>query len=143
MSPFREHYGALEPETLALLEISFNETWTELQRNGGSFDPVSMRSFADRRSAYRVRAEGETDPRRLKALSLAAVKQRIPRKSLQPLSPLVPLIASRSLSISSMTSLSSPGWPQRLQSMQRPAPHHSDRFSSAGDCSRGRPYRSF
>ena len=68
MSPFREHYGALDPETLALLEISFNETWTELQRNGGSFDPVSMRSFADRRSAYRVRAEGETDPRRLQGV---------------------------------------------------------------------------
>jgi hypothetical protein len=37
MSPFREHYGAFDPETLVLLEISFNETWTELQRNGGSF----------------------------------------------------------------------------------------------------------
>ena len=76
MSPFREHYGALEPETLALLEISFNETWTELQRNGGSFDPVSMRSFvAD--LLIEFAQQGETDPRRLKALSLAAAKQRI------------------------------------------------------------------
>ena len=76
MSPFREHYGAFERETLALLEISFNETWTELQRNGGSFDPASMRSFvAD--LLIEFAQQGETDPRRFKALTLAAVKQRI------------------------------------------------------------------
>jgi hypothetical protein len=68
MSPFREHYGAFDPETLALLEISFNETWTELQRNGGSFDPVSMRSFvAD--LLIEFAQQGETDPRRFKALT--------------------------------------------------------------------------
>jgi hypothetical protein len=55
--------NAFDPETLALLEISFNETWTELQRNGGSFDPASMRSFvAD--LLIEFAQQGETDPRR-------------------------------------------------------------------------------
>jgi hypothetical protein len=38
MSPFRQHYDSFDPEILAVLEISFNETWTELQRKGNGFD---------------------------------------------------------------------------------------------------------
>jgi len=38
MSPFRQHYDSFDPEFLAVLEISFNETWTELQRKGNGFD---------------------------------------------------------------------------------------------------------
>ena len=67
MSSLREHYGAFDPETLALLEISFNETWTELQRNGGSFDPVSMRSFvAD--LLIEFAQQGETDPAKIQSV---------------------------------------------------------------------------
>jgi hypothetical protein len=76
MSPFRGHYGAFDPETLALLEISFNETWTELQRDAGTFDPASMKGFVADLLIEFV-GQGETNPRRLKALTLAAVNQRV------------------------------------------------------------------
>jgi hypothetical protein len=44
MSHFRQHYDSFDPETLAVLEISFNDTWTELQRNDNGFDQASMRT---------------------------------------------------------------------------------------------------
>jgi hypothetical protein len=72
MSPFREHYDSFEPETLALLEISFNETWTELQHNGNSFDQASLRT-AVANLILKFASQGEFDPQKIKALVLAAL----------------------------------------------------------------------
>jgi hypothetical protein len=72
MSPFRQHYESFDPEILAALEISFNETWTEVQRNGNGFDQASMRTaVAD--LIMKFASNGESDPQTIKALVLAAL----------------------------------------------------------------------
>jgi hypothetical protein len=72
MSPFRQHYESFDPEILAVLEISFNETWTEVQRNGNGFDQASMRTaVAD--LIMKFASNGESDPQTIKALVLAAL----------------------------------------------------------------------
>ena len=72
MSPFRQHYESFDPEILAVLEISFNETWTEVQRNGNGFDQASMRTaVAD--LIMKFASNGESDPQKIKALVLAAL----------------------------------------------------------------------
>jgi hypothetical protein len=72
MSPFRQHYDSFDPEILAVLEISFNETWTELQRNSNGFDQESMRTaVAD--LIIKFASQGESDPQKIKALVLAAL----------------------------------------------------------------------
>jgi hypothetical protein len=72
MSPFRQHYDSFDPEILAVLEISFNETWTELQRNSNGFDQASMRTaVAD--LIIKFASQGESDPQKIKALVLAAL----------------------------------------------------------------------
>jgi hypothetical protein len=43
MSAFRQHYHTVDPETLALLEITLNETWKAV-RSKGTFDAVSTRA---------------------------------------------------------------------------------------------------
>ena len=79
MSPFRQHYNSVDPETLALvdletlalLEITLNETWKAV-RSSGTFDEVPTRTaIAD--LTMQFAAEGERDPQRLKALVLAAL----------------------------------------------------------------------
>jgi hypothetical protein len=75
MSPFRQHYDSFDPEILAVLEISFNETWTELQRNSNGFDQASMRTaVAD--LIIKFASQGESDPQKIKALVLAALASR-------------------------------------------------------------------
>jgi hypothetical protein len=75
MSPFRQHYDSFNPETLAVLEISFNETWTELQRNDNGFDQASMRTaVAD--LVMRFASQGESDPQKIKELVLAELQSR-------------------------------------------------------------------
>jgi hypothetical protein len=72
MSPFRQHYESFDPEILAVLETSFNETWTELQGNGKGFDQASMRTaVAD--LIMKFASHGESDPQKIKALVLAAL----------------------------------------------------------------------
>ena len=71
MSPFRQHYPGADPETLALLETTLNETWKALRSNA-TFDEVPTRTaIAD--LTMQFAAEGERDPQRLKALVLAAL----------------------------------------------------------------------
>jgi hypothetical protein len=71
--PFSNYRDNFEPETLAVLEVAFNEAWEEaLQASGGEFDQEATRSaLADLIMSFA--AEGETDPKRLKAKALAAV----------------------------------------------------------------------
>jgi hypothetical protein len=72
MSPFRQHYESFDPEILAVLEISFNETWIEVQRNDNGFDQASMRTaVAD--LIMKFASNGESDPQKIKALVLAAL----------------------------------------------------------------------
>lgn len=71
MSPFRQHYHSLDPETLALLEIAFNETW-KAARSNGKFDAIKTRAaIAD--LTMQFAEAGQRDPQRLKALVLAAL----------------------------------------------------------------------
>jgi len=75
MSPFRQHYESFDPETLAVLEISFNETWIELQRNGNGFDQASLKTaVAD--LIMKFASRGESDPQKIKELVLAALQSR-------------------------------------------------------------------
>jgi len=75
MSPFRQHYESFDPETLAVLEISFNETWIELQRNGNGFDQASLKTaVAD--LIMKFASRGESDPQKIKKLALAALQSR-------------------------------------------------------------------
>jgi hypothetical protein len=55
MSLFRQHYESFDPETLAVLEISFNETWIELQRNGNGFDQASLKTAVADLPHYEIR----------------------------------------------------------------------------------------
>ena len=72
MSHFRQHYDSFDPEILAVLEISFNETWIEVQRNDNGFDQASMRTaVAD--LIMKFASNGESDPQKIKALVLAAL----------------------------------------------------------------------
>jgi hypothetical protein len=71
MSPFRQHYNSVDPETLALLESTLNETWKAVRSNG-TFDAVSTRTaIAD--LTMQFAQQGQRDPQRLKALVLAAL----------------------------------------------------------------------
>jgi hypothetical protein len=71
MSPLRQHYHSVDPETLALLEITLNETWKAVRSNG-TFDAISTRrAIAD--LTIQFAEEGQRDPQRLKALVLAAL----------------------------------------------------------------------
>src|SRR5262245_42594627 len=71
MSPFRQPYHSVDPETLALLEMTLNETWKAV-RSKGAFDAVSTQAaIAD--LTMQFAQEGQRDPQRLKALVLAAL----------------------------------------------------------------------
>jgi hypothetical protein len=68
--PFTNYRDNFDPETLAILEIAFNEAWEVLQASGGRFDQEATRNaLAELIMSYAT--EGETDPKRLKALALA------------------------------------------------------------------------
>jgi hypothetical protein len=70
----RQHYDT-NPETLAVLEISFNDTWTELQRNDNGFDQALMRTaVAD--LVMKFASQGESDPQKIKELVLAELQSR-------------------------------------------------------------------
>jgi hypothetical protein len=71
MSPIRQYYNDVDPETLALLESTLNETWKAVRTNG-TFDEIPTRTaIAD--LTMQFAGEGERDPQRLKALVLAAL----------------------------------------------------------------------
>ena len=68
--PFSNYRDNFDPETLAILEIAFNEAWEVLLASGGNFDQKATRD-ALAELIISFAAEGETDPKRLKALALA------------------------------------------------------------------------
>ena len=71
MSPLRKHGHSVDPETLALLEITLNETWKAFRSNR-TFDANSTRAaIAD--LTMQFAQEGQRDPQKLKALVLAAL----------------------------------------------------------------------
>ena len=75
MSPFRQPYHRVDPETVALLEMTLNETWKAV-RSKGTFDAVSTRTaIAD--LSMQFAQQGQRDPQRLKALVLAALPSRL------------------------------------------------------------------
>ena len=72
MAPFRQHSDSFNPETLAVLGNVLDETWTALQTNGNTFDETETRTaIAD--LIVKFAAQGERDPKRIKALVLAAL----------------------------------------------------------------------
>jgi hypothetical protein len=72
MSPFRQHYDSANPETLALLETVLNETWAAFKSNRNKFDEIETRTaMAD--LIVNFAAQGQRDPKKLKALVLAAL----------------------------------------------------------------------
>jgi hypothetical protein len=72
MSHFRQHYDSANPETLALLETVLNETWAALKSNRNKFDEIETRTaMAD--LIVNFAAQGQRDPKKLKALVLAAL----------------------------------------------------------------------
>jgi hypothetical protein len=74
--PFSNYRDNFDAETLAILEIAFNEAWEVLLASGGDFDQKATRN-ALAELIMSFAAEGETDPKRLKALALAALPQTI------------------------------------------------------------------
>jgi hypothetical protein len=74
--PFSNYRDNFEPETLAILEIAFNEAWEVLIASGGSFDQEATRN-ALAELIISFAAEGETNPKRLKELALAALPRAL------------------------------------------------------------------
>jgi len=71
MSAFQQHYNSVDPETLALLETTLNETWKAVRSNG-TLDAVSTRTaIAD--ITMQFAEEGQRDHQKLKRLVLAAL----------------------------------------------------------------------
>ena len=68
--PFSNYRDNFDPETLAILEIAFNEAWEVLLASGGNFDQKATRD-ALAELIISFAAEGETNPKRLQELALA------------------------------------------------------------------------
>jgi hypothetical protein len=68
--PFSNYRDNFDAETLAILEIAFNEAWEVLLASGCAFDQKATRD-ALAELIMSLAAEGETDPKRLKELALA------------------------------------------------------------------------
>jgi hypothetical protein len=74
--PFPSHRDSFDPETLAILEAAFSEAWEVVEASGGQFDLKATRdAIADLVISFA--AEGETDPKRLKAMALAALPKSL------------------------------------------------------------------
>ena len=72
-SNFRDSYDA---ETLMILQAVFDEAWAMLMASGTTFDQEAARTaLAD--SIMIFASEGETDPKALKRLALAALPRII------------------------------------------------------------------
>jgi hypothetical protein len=72
-SNYRDNYDAA---TLTILRAAFDEAWEVLTTSGGSFDQEATRTaLADLIMSFA--AEGETNPKRLKELALAALPRTL------------------------------------------------------------------
>jgi hypothetical protein len=74
--PFSDYRDNFDPETLAILEIAFNEAWEVLLASGGTFDQMATRDVLAE-LIVSFAAEGETDPKRLKQLALSALPRTL------------------------------------------------------------------
>jgi hypothetical protein len=74
--PFSNYRDNFDADTLAILEIAFNEAWEVLLDSPGNFDQEATRN-ALAELIISFAAEGETDPKRLKALALAALPRTL------------------------------------------------------------------
>ena len=74
--PFSAYRDNFDAETLAILEAAFNETWEVLIASGGEFDQKATRD-ALAELIISFAAEGETNPKRLKELALAALPRTL------------------------------------------------------------------
>jgi hypothetical protein len=73
---FSNYRDNFDPETLAILESAFDEAWGVLTISGGTFDQEATRNaLADLIMSFA--SEGETDPKRLKELALAALPRTL------------------------------------------------------------------
>ena len=70
--PFSAYRDNFDAETLAILEAAFNEAWEVVAASGGDFDQETTRN-ALAELIISFAAEGETNPKRLKELALAAL----------------------------------------------------------------------
>ena len=70
--PFSAYRDNFDAETLAILEAAFNEAWEVVTASGGDFDQETTRN-ALAELIISFAAEGETNPKRLKELALAAL----------------------------------------------------------------------
>jgi hypothetical protein len=70
--PFSSYRDNFDAETLAILQAAFDEAWAVLMASGTTFDQEAARTaLAD--SIMMFASEGETDPKKLKQLALAAL----------------------------------------------------------------------
>jgi hypothetical protein len=69
--------GSFDPGTLAILEAACNVAWEVIEASGGEFGPNATRNaIADLVISFA--AEGERDPKRLKAMCLADLPRALP-----------------------------------------------------------------
>ena len=74
--PFSSYRDNFDAETLAILQAAFDEAWAVLMASGTTFDQEAARTaLAD--SIMMFASEGETDPKTLKRLALAALPRII------------------------------------------------------------------
>ena len=70
--PFSSYRDNFDAETLAILQAALDEAWAVLMASGTTFDQEAARTaLAD--SIMMFASEGETDPKNLKQLALAAL----------------------------------------------------------------------
>jgi hypothetical protein len=74
--PFSHYRDSFDPETLTVLEVAFHEAWRALQASGGNFEQEATRK-ALAELIVSFAADGETDPKQLKRLALAALPQTL------------------------------------------------------------------
>jgi hypothetical protein len=74
--PFSSYRESFSPEILAVLEAAFNGAWDAVVASGVNFDQQATRTALADAIVY-FASEGETDPKRLKELALAALPRAL------------------------------------------------------------------
>jgi hypothetical protein len=74
--PFGGYRESFSPETLAVLEAAFNAAWDAVVASGVDCDQQATRTALADAIVY-FASEGETDPKRLKELALAALPRAL------------------------------------------------------------------
>ena len=73
---FSIYRGSFSPWTLAVLEAAFNAAWDAVVTSGLDCDQQATRTALADAIVY-FASEGETDPKRLKELALAALPRAL------------------------------------------------------------------